>query len=49
MNTGRKKNKHNLVRQHRKTWYERELDRLIEGKSKPEIVNYRFRKLKDVK
>ena len=48
MNKGRKTNKLNLVRQHRQTWYERELDKLINGQAKPEDVSSRFNKLKQV-
>lgn len=49
MNIGRKRAKHILIRQHRKVYYERALDRLINGQARPGDVTYRWLKLKQVR
>ncbi len=48
MNIGRKIIKHRLIKQHRQVWYERELDRLIAGESKPGNVTLRWNKRQEV-
>lgn len=48
MNKGRRINKLASCRKHRQAWYERSLDNLISGKTTPEEVALRSKKLKDV-
>lgn len=49
MTTQKHKNKHKLILEHRQTYYEQALDRLISGKGKPGDVTLRYNKLKAVK
>jgi len=49
MNIGRKVNKKVLCRRHRQLWYERSLDRLLNGQAKPADVTLRYHKLREVK
>lgn len=49
MNRGRNVFKHKMMKQHRKVWYERYLDKLINGNCKPVDVTLRWKKLKQVK
>ncbi len=49
MNKGRKVNRHNLIRNHRQTWYERSLDMLMNGQATPDDVEKRYNKLKQSK
>ena len=48
MNKGRRINKLISCRKHRQVWYERSLDKLINGEVNPEYVSLRSKKLKDV-
>lgn len=48
MNKGRRINKLISCRKHRQVWYERELDKLINGQSSADDVSLRFKKLKAV-
>ncbi len=49
MNKGRKLNKLQLVRQHRKNQYLYAVNRLIDGKTEPQEAENRWQKLKEVK
>jgi hypothetical protein len=49
MSKAHKAIKYNLVKEHRKLQYEIALDRLIEGKVKPDYPNERFNKLKEIR
>ena len=49
MSKGRQLNKLSLVRQHRENQYEYTLDKLIAGKTTPDEVSRRFKKLKAVR
>lgn len=49
MNIIRSRRKKRECRQHRETWYERSLDKLMNGTAKPGDVTYRWNKLKAVR
>jgi len=48
MNVRRMARKKNAVRQHRKDWYLRTLDKVFTGQAKPADVALRWNKLKEV-
>lgn len=49
MRPGRARQKKKECLKHRQTYYEKALDRLIEGEADPEYVNMRFNKLKQIR